>query len=142
MDSSKVEYTKLFLGFVGLGAGLPAVALVLGFPDSICDGLGRGPHKIWKQSKEATFGLHLYTVSDIALATLIGSCLLASSDDSNCPSPKVPAGSISTITLALGATAAHQLMYLAAAIPTFGFCKEHVASIVVGSVAGIMAWRR
>lgn len=117
-------YKKGFVGFLGAGAALPALALFAGYPQMVCDGLGR-PYESWVQSKESKFGLYLYSISDICLGMICGACFVENSG-------------IST-TLALGATTIHQAMYLAASIPTFGFRKEHVASMVAGSIAAVMA---
>jgi hypothetical protein len=69
--------TKSCIGLVALDAGLLALALVVGFPDSarVCDGLGH-PYSQWKKSKEATLGLYLYTIAYIALGTFYGLTLV------------------------------------------------------------------
>ena len=120
---SLASVSNTFLGLVGVGTGGPAVALVLGFPETVIKGLGGRPAANWSASPEAKFGLFLYTVSDICLAVLCGASLV---------------GSTST-TLALGATAVHQFSYLAAAIPSIGYCKEQWGSIIFGAIAGILS---
>lgn len=117
------NYTNTFLNFVAIGAGIPAVALVLGKPEMVCQGLG-SPPETWSKSPQATFGLYMYTVTDIVLA---GTC--AASSIFGVLSP----------TISLSAVAIHQYSYLAASIPAFGFKKDLWPSIVVGAIAGMMA---
>lgn len=119
-----MDYKKGLIGFIGAGAALPAVALFAGYPQPVCDGLGR-PYESWIKSNEGRFGLYLYSVSDIVLGMLCGASFVKNSG-------------VST-SLALAATAAHQAMYLAASIPSLGFRKEHIASIVAGSIAAAVA---
>lgn len=119
-----MDYKKGLVGFLGAGAALPAVALFAGYPQPVCDGLGR-PYESWIQSKEAEFGLYLYSISDIVLGMICGASFVESSG-------------VST-SLALAATAAHQAVYLAASVPSLGFRKEHIASIVAGAIAAAMA---
>ncbi len=119
-----MDYKKGLVGFLGVGAALPALALFAGYPQPVCDGLGR-PYESWILSKEAKFGLYLYSVSDIVLGMVCGASFVENSG-------------VST-SLALAATAAHQAMYLAASIPSMGFRKEHIASIVAGSIAAAVA---
>ena len=118
-----------FVGLVGLGAAGPAVALFAGFPDTVCEGLGR-PYESWKKCPESRFGLMLYSVSDIALGMLCGASVLSLGSQDK---PFVSS------SLALAATAVHQACYLSASIPVFGFRKEHVASIIAGSLAAVLA---
>ena len=109
-----------YIGLIGVGAGLPALALVAGYPKTVTDGLG-SPIESWNKSKESKLGLYLYTVSDLLLA---GLCTLSYA----CPH-------IATPTTALTAIACHQDGYLAAAIPAFGFRKEHIPSIIAGTIS-------
>lgn len=115
-----------FIGFVGLGAGIPALALVAGYPKSVTDGLG-SPYERWMKSPESKLGLYLYTVSDLILT---GVCYMACLATSPCSE-----------TTALTSVALHQFGYLAASIPAFGVRKEHVPSVIAGAMAGVLAYR-
>ena len=118
----------LFVGFIGLGCGLPALALVFGFPQTVVMGLGSPSHDVWTKTSESKFGLYMYTVSDILLSLVCGAALLG--DDKIQVSEK----------FALGSTCIHQTAYLAAAIPAFGLKIEHIGSIITAALAGMMAF--
>ena len=122
-------YKKSFVGLIGFGTLAPALALFAGFPDTVCEGLGR-PYESWMKSPEARFGLMLYTASDVALGMMCGISLLSLGGGEK---PSV------SPSLALAATAVHQAYYLAASVPVFGFRKEHIASIIAGSLAAVLA---
>ena len=124
MLHSKDDIKSWLIGAVGLGAGLPAVMAVLGHPRWVYQGLGRSPNK-WKASEEATFGFWLYTVSDLCLATLCGASFVTQDAVSQ--------------TVVLTATVVHQVGYLLAAIPSFGFQQQYCASIVAAAMAGLLA---
>lgn len=121
-----LDAASTFLGLVSAGTALPALALVVGFPDAVCTGLGR-PFASWKASPEGSFGLFLYTVSDICLGALCAASLTT--------------GSAVSKTLALNATMVHQFAYLAAAIPAFGFRPDHIPCVVAGALAGLLSYR-
>mmetsp|Transcript_9505 Transcript_9505/g.26263 ORF Transcript_9505/g.26263 Transcript_9505/m.26263 type:complete len:143 (-) Transcript_9505:1987-2415(-) len=127
--SSTLNINTGFLGFIALGTGVPAVALVLfNAPDMICQGLGV-PYDKWKSSKESAFGLYMYTVSDIALA---GLCILA------CLSPKEQVWSPATTTLT--AVAVHQVSYLSSSMAVFGFRNDHIPCIITALISAGMAY--
>ncbi|CAJ1965659.1 unnamed protein product [Cylindrotheca closterium] len=117
-----LDYKKGFTAFIGIGCAAPALALVAGFPDAICSGLGV-PHEQWTKSKEALMGLYLYTISDIALGALCGAALMEKT----------------STALALGAAAVHQVSYVSAATAVYGFRKEHVASVITAAIATALA---
>ena len=127
------NYKQLFVGFIGVGAGLPALALFAGYPKSVCDGLGR-PYEEWVKTSESKFGLYLYAVWDIALMAICGAAVVLDNDKKNT--------SISLTNVALGATAIHQASYLAAAIPVYGVRKEHIASMIAGAISGLWAMKK
>lgn len=123
--------SKTLLGMVVVGAGGPAIALFMGYPKPVVDGLGGRPVSNWTDSTpEAKFGLYLYTISDICLAMVCGAALLGDS-----PSSPV----FVSEPLALGAIAMHQFCYLAAAIPTLGCFKEQLGSVIFGAISGVVA---
>ena len=118
-----LDYKKAFTGFIGIGCAVPALALVAGFPDAVCAGLGI-PYEKWVKSEETKMGLYLYTVSDIALGALCGAALLMDE--------------VST-ALALGAAAVHQVSYVSAATAVYGFRKEYAASVITAAIATALA---
>ena len=119
-----INVANSFLTIVGVGTFVPAVMLGLGFPDPVCQGLGR-PIEEWKKSPEAKFGLYLYTVSDVCLAAFVGLSF-------------VRPDQVST-KMALIATAVHQLAYLSAAIPTTGLKKEQIGCFVFALAGAALA---
>lgn len=119
-----LDYKKAFTGFIGIGCGVPALALMAGFPDALCAGLGI-PHDKWMKSEETKMGLYLYTVSDIALGALCGAAFISSEK-------------VST-ALALGAAAVHQVCYVTSATLVYGFRKEHIASVLTAAIATALA---
>ena len=118
---------KLFVGFMSVGLLGPAVALICGYPDAVVQGLGSKSREVWDKTPESKFGLYMYTVSDIALGLLCAAATFGERDTG--VSEK----------LALAATCVHQVSYLAAAIPAFGFKKLHISSMVTAAIAGMMA---
>ena len=118
-----MSFVTGFIGLVGIGSGLPALALVMGYPKPVTDGLG-SPIENFRKSKEATLGLYLYTASDILLG---GLCAIS-----------VTLPNVVTPTTSLVAIACHQFGYLAAAIPAFGGAQNVATfwpSLVTGTVS-------
>mmetsp|Transcript_31914 Transcript_31914/g.77356 ORF Transcript_31914/g.77356 Transcript_31914/m.77356 type:complete len:123 (+) Transcript_31914:41-409(+) len=117
-----LDFKKGFTAFIGIGCAVPAFALVAGFPDAVCAGLGV-PHEKWIKSEETKMGLYLYTVSDIALGALCGAAFMEKT----------------STALALGAAAVHQVSYVTAATAVYGFRKEHIASVITAAIAAALA---
>mmetsp|Transcript_33153 Transcript_33153/g.80493 ORF Transcript_33153/g.80493 Transcript_33153/m.80493 type:complete len:159 (+) Transcript_33153:74-550(+) len=141
--------TTSFIGLVGIGigSGLPALALVMGYPRPVTDGLGSTIENFDK-SKEAKLGLYLYTVSDILLGGLCTISVVMSLPNNNYDATNTKSGPTVGVTVtqttALVAIACHQFGYLAAAVPAFGGVRNVAtfwSSLITGTVsAGLAAW--
>ena len=112
-----------------IGWMLPAIALVCGAPDAAIHALASGPYATWKKSPHATFGLYMYTVSDIALGALCVLNVFLDANDTLAP----------TTTTALTGIAVHQFSYLSASIAAFGFRTMHIPSIITGVISTLLA---
>ena len=101
---------------------MPALALTVGYPDMVCEGLG-SPYPEWIKDANTRFGLYAYTVSDIAIGLI---CTASLTTD------------LVNEDTALLSVAGHQLAYLCAAIPSFGFQPMYVASIATAMISGFL----
>ena len=136
----------MFVSFVGLGCGLPGIALYcFDYPDMIVKGLATRGKTIEEQkatwydtTPESKFGLYMYTTSDIILGAICGATILLGNKDTGSISSS-SLMMIPTTKFALQATAIHQIMYLSAAIPAFGFKKEHISSIITALLSGYLS---
>ena len=145
MSLSSLSGRDVFVSFIGLGCGVPAIALYcFNYPDMIVKGLATRGKTIEEQklvwyndtTPESKFGLYMYTMSDVILSAICGATIFLGSNNNDTGSSII---SIPTTKFALQATAIHQLMYLSAAIPAFGFKKEHISSIITALISGYLS---
>ena len=132
-----VDFETALIALTGAAAGLPAVALVCGAPDITLRGLASGSYNTWTATPHGKFGLYMYTVSDICLGAFCALAVVGDKSPNSLPTKIVPSTFAS-----LTAIAVHQYSYLAASISAFGFKKDHIPSIAMGALAGVLAWRK